>query len=300
MAKGGRADFADLLDSTGANSTVDGHNAPVAREQAPRPHVPDGKPLEISLEDLIGNPLNPREKVNVDDLASIAEIQLQPALIVDRGTFLKLWPDLESHLGSAKYVVVNGNRRLRAAHEYGRTTLEVVIKNEVAATRATLRAASLRENVERENLDVIDEARGVQALVDDCDGNGAAAGRQLGKSKMWVSQRLTLLKLAPELQAKLRAGELAVRDARELGRVPEPEQVARWAALFEKKLSRDDDSTGSKPEPRNIDATKIAKTFKKWGAGTDVLASALYTYLDGDGVTDLIEQLNQISVSNGQ
>ncbi|MGY4102018.1 ParB/RepB/Spo0J family partition protein [Nocardia sp. R16R-3T] len=300
MAKGGRADFADLLDSTGANSTVDGRNAPPAREQAPRAHVPDGKPLEISLEDLIGNPLNPREKVNVDDLASIAEIQLQPALIVDRDAFLKLWPDLKSQLGSAKYVVVNGNRRLRAAHEYGRTTLEVVIKNEVAATRATLRAASLRENVERENLDVIDEARGVQALVEDCDGNGAAAGRQLGKSKMWVSQRLTLLKLAPELQAKLRAGELAVRDARELGRVPEPEQVARWAALLEKKLSGDDDSGGSRSEPQSIDAVKIAKTLKKWGAGTNVLASALYTHLDQDGVSDLIEQLNQISASSDQ
>ncbi|WP_280405553.1 ParB/RepB/Spo0J family partition protein [Nocardia brasiliensis] len=259
----------------------------------------DGRALEILLKDLVANPLNPREIVKVDDLASIAEIQLQPVLIVERQAFLKLWPELESELGTAKYVVINGCRRLLAAHEFGRTTLEVVIKNEVAATRATLRAASLRENVQRENLDVLDEAKGVQGLVEDCEGNGAAAGRQLGKTKMWVSQRLALLKLTPELQAKLRAGELAVREARELGRVPAEEQVARWEAQFKKVVDGEPDNS-AKPAPakRGVDAVKIAKTFKKWGAGTSLLASALYAHLDQSGVHDLIEQLNQMATSN--
>ncbi|MBF6137826.1 ParB/RepB/Spo0J family partition protein [Nocardia otitidiscaviarum] len=305
MARGGRADFSDLVDSTGENSPVDGRKAPPrssalsgrsSKDEWDQTPVRDGRALEIALKDLVANPLNPREIVKVDDLASIAEIQLQPVLIVDREAFLKLWPELESELGSAKYVVINGCRRLQAAHEFGRTTLEVVIKNEVAASRATLRAASLRENVQRENLDVLDEAKGVQALVADCEGNGAAAGRQLGKTKMWVSQRLALLKLTPELQAKLRAGELAVREARELGRVPAEEQVARWEAQF-KKVVEGESEESAKPAPsrRGIDAVKIAKTFKKWGVGTSLLAPALYAHLDQSGVHELIEELKQIA-----
>ncbi|WP_246003240.1 ParB/RepB/Spo0J family partition protein [Nocardia tenerifensis] len=253
------------------------------------------------MSDLVANPLNPREKIDVSDLASIAEIQLQSALVVDRVAFLKIFPELEAQLGTAKYVVINGCRRLEAAREYGRSTLECVIKNVVAATRATLRAASIRENVERDNLDVIEEANAVRDLVADCGGNGAAAGRTLGKSKMWVSQRLAILNLTAELQAKLRAGELAIREARALGRVPAEEQVARWRTQLEQK---ENDKAGEQPEPtkptaRPVDAVKMAKAFKKWGAGTETLASALYTHLDRTGVEDLIEQLKLIS-SNSQ
>ncbi|WP_280343755.1 ParB/RepB/Spo0J family partition protein [Nocardia neocaledoniensis] len=298
--RGGRANLADLVGSTGKNSTVDGVNARASSPaKGPTPEVVvNGAPLEIKLEDLVANPLNPREIMDVDDLASIIEIQLQPALIIGREAYLKLWPELESELGDAKYVVINGCRRLEAARKFGRTTLECVRKDEVADSRASLRAASIRENVERENLDVIEEAKAVEALVSDCEGNGARAGQILGKTKMWVSQRRALLKLTPELQAKLRAGELAIREARELGRVPAEEQVARWKAQLEKKEREQAGETSeSNTSRRDVDTVKIVKTLKKWDADTTVLASALFVHLDRGGVHELIEQLNQMATS---
>ncbi len=69
-------------------------------------------------------------------------------------------------------------------------------------------------------------------------GRADMAAEHLRKSKTWVSQRLGLLKLAPDLQLALRRGDLAIREARALAQVPLEQQVIRWNA----------DATGPTPE----------------------------------------------------
>lgn len=274
---GRRVNFAELAASTGTNSVVDG-----ARQ--PKLAAPAGA-REVPLADLAPNPRNPRHRIDVSDLESIRELQLQPALVVTRAVYLQLWPEDADALGAAKYVVINGCRRLLAAQTYGRTTLEVVMKNEVARDRATLRAAAIRENVDREDLDVIEEADAVEALVRDA-GTAAAAAQALGKTEAWVSQRRALLKLAPELQDKLRAGELAIRVARSLAQVPLEQQVERWQAQL---AERDPASTTA--QPRAMDAARIAKAVAKWQAEPSVLAAGLAAHLDRDSLETLVDEL---------
>ena len=184
----------------------------------------------VALDQLAPNPRNPREDLgDLEDLRSIAELQLQACLAVTREAYLRIWPEDEPLLGAGvRHVVVNGCRRYAAAVRFGRDTLEISVKDEVAASREALLAASIQENIDRRDFDVLEEARAVEAMVAACEGSGVVAARRLNRSPGWISQRRALLELAPELQSRLRAGDLAVRDARRLARVPLAEQVAAW------------------------------------------------------------------------
>ena len=123
-----------------------------------------GMSRSVPLRDLVTNPHNPRDSVgDLDELASIAEFQLQPVVAVTRDAFQKLYPDTAV---SARWVVIIGNRRLAAAHKFGRPELDVVIKDELAKDPATLLTAVIAENVDRSGFDVIEEAKAVQRLVD--------------------------------------------------------------------------------------------------------------------------------------
>ena len=120
----------------------------------------------MPLSDLTPNPRNPRDDVgNLEDLASIADMQLQPAVVVTAKAFQQLYPD---DTIDTRYVVINGCRRLAAAHKFGRTDLEIVVNDNVARDRVTLISASIAENVDRQDFDVIEEARAVETLVQEC------------------------------------------------------------------------------------------------------------------------------------
>ena len=279
MARGQRINLADLANSVGDKSPVDSH--PHNRDDAPGRYVP--------LADLTANPRNPRDGIgDLSDLASIVDIQLQPALAVTRDAFLKLYP--QDEIGT-KFVVINGCRRLAAAREYGRDNLAVVVNNDVARDRITLISASIAENVDRQDFDVIEEARAVESLVAECRTTEEAAER-LHKTKGWVSQRRALLKLAPELQSALRRGELAIREARSLARVPLAEQVARWQAVLERNDAEQERGAASKPPTRSRVISSAIADFK---TKPEQLANALRTYLGTDGVERLVELLSQSS-----
>ena len=144
---GARASLADLIDVVGDKSPVDGGQTKRAAAVSP---------TSAPLADLVANPRNPRVGLgDLSDLASIAAIQLQSVLVVSRAAYLLLYPEDEKELGAARWVVVNGCRRLGAAHLYGRADLEIVVKDEVADSRALLLAVSITENVAREGFDVL-------------------------------------------------------------------------------------------------------------------------------------------------
>ncbi|MFZ0718180.1 ParB/RepB/Spo0J family partition protein, partial [Mycobacterium sp.] len=190
---------------------------------------------------------------------------------------------------TTRFVVINGCRRLAAAHKYGRTDLAVVINDDIARDRVTLISASIAENVDRQDFDVIEEAKAVEALVKEC-GSGIEAATRLRKTQAWVSQRRALLELAPQLQTALRRGELAIRDARSLARVPLEQQVVRWQAAQEKKNDggvHHDLSDKRSPRPSRI----IAKALSEFNSQPQLLADALRTHLGPDGVKTLLAVL---------
>lgn len=276
MARGSRTSLASLASAVGENS-------PVERTPDPMP-----TPVTAALADLVANPRNPRDDLgDLGDLSSIVETQLQPALVVSRQAYLKLYPADAEDLGAARWVVVNGCRRYAAACKFGRTDLDIVVKDEIAQDRATLLAAAITENIGRRDFDVIEEAKAIELLVAEC-GRAESVATRLGKTPGWVSQRRSLLKLAPELQSALRRGELALRLARSLAKVPPEDQVNAWQG------QRDDGGSDEKPAPKPqapVDSARVLRTFRRLEADASVLAEALRSYLDEGGMHELLEAL---------
>src|ERR1700682_3561430 len=277
MARGGRTNLASLVDGVGEHSAVD-QMAAVASRTAP-------------LADLTPNPRNPRDDLgDLSNLESIADMQLQPAVVVTKGAYLKLYPD--DRIGT-RFVVINGCRRLAAAHKFGRTDLDIVVNDEIARDRLTLISASIAENVDRQDFDVIEEAKAVETLVREC-GSADGAAERLRKTKSWVSQRRSLLELAPELQTALRRGELALRDARALARVPAWEQVSRWEKALAKQDKKDDAGDESPPGDRPVPPSRIvAKALREFDHNPERLADALHGYLGSAGVHKLLALLTE-------
>ena len=302
--KGGRANFASLVGAVGDNSPVD-------RKRTPSPKTVSAEPVDgrfmadVPLDRLVANPRNPRDEVgDLSDLATIADRQLQPGTAVSRAAWLKLWPEDEAEIGPAQYVMVNGNRRLAAATKYGRGGLDVVVRDSIAVSRGEILWAATSENIDRRDFDVLEEARAVELMVGEF-GSADAAATKLGRSKGWVSQRRALLKLAPELQAALRAGDLAIRHARSLAKVPLEEQVAAWEAAQNPdadKGTAEPEPTESKPkapEPQDPKepaadiepADKVVQALKKLGVDPAVLAAAVRKHYSNDEQRTLVDAL---------
>jgi ParB family chromosome partitioning protein len=294
MSRGGVKTFDALVDEVGDNSAVDGSARPAV--VAPR----SGMSRSVPLRDLVGNPHNPRDSVgDLNELASLVEFQLQPVVAVTRAAFEKLYPDTAV---SARWVVIIGNRRLAAAHKFGRPELDVVIKDELAKDAATLLTAAIAENVDRKGFDVIEEAKAVQRLVD-LYGSADLAADHLRKSKTWVSQRRALLGLAPDLQEATRRGDLAIREARTLARVPLEQQVAKWNAGRGANPGRGD-GDGSSPQgsgdpspgrgATSHSLRSVTKALRKFETEPHTLASALREELGESGTKTLVNQLRKL------
>src|ERR1700755_3595921 len=105
MARGQRTNLASLANTVGNHSPVD--------------QIAQMSSRAASLADLTPNPRNPRDDLgDLSDLESIADMQLQPAVVVTKGAYLALYPQDSIQ---TRFVVINGCRRLAAAHKYGRT-----------------------------------------------------------------------------------------------------------------------------------------------------------------------------------
>ncbi|MFX1787222.1 ParB/RepB/Spo0J family partition protein [Prescottella equi] len=306
MARGGRANFASLVGSVGDNSPVDRKKPlpkPKAASGAAETEPVDGQFLpDVPLDHLVANPRNPRDDVgDLSDLSTIAERQLQPGTAVSRRAWLALWPDDTDSIGAAKYIVVNGNRRLAAAAKFGREGLDVVVRDSIAVSRGEILWAATSENIDRRDFDVLEEAKAVELMVSEF-GSADATAAKLGRSKGWVSQRRALLKLAPELQAALRAGDLAIRQARSLAKVPLAEQVAAWEAAQDGgPVKKPATEAPEKPEPEHASvpteqveaADKIVRTLKKLGADPVMLAAAVrkhYTDAERRSLVDALAE----------
>ncbi|KPN46202.1 ParB/RepB/Spo0J family partition protein [Mycobacterium intracellulare] len=270
MARGKRTSLAALAGDVGDHSPVE---QPAAA----------GPPRSAPLTQLTANPRNPREDLgDLTDLASIADMQLQPAVVVNAAAYRALYPEDRITTG---YVVINGCRRLAAAHKYGRHDLDIVVNDGIARDRITLISAAITENVDRQDFDVIEEARAVEALVTEC-GRADLAAQRLRKTDGWVSQRRALLKLAPELQTALRRGELAIREARSLARVPLEQQVARWRAALDKQESNNSTPSDT-PAPAPSRSRMISAALAKFDAHPNLLVDALRACLGPEGIRRL-------------
>jgi ParB family transcriptional regulator, chromosome partitioning protein len=157
--------------------------------------------LEINL--IKNNPLQPRRKY---DEAKLEELK---ASIKEKGI---LQPILVRPAGNG-YEVIAGERRLRAARALGLTQVPVVVKN---ATDREALVLALVENIQRAELNAIEEAQGFKRLIEDFSFTQESVATSVGKDRSTITNLLRLLKLPVEIQDYVADGRLSMGHARAL------------------------------------------------------------------------------------
>ncbi len=200
--------------------------------------------LELPLDAIHSNPRQPRRRFEPEattGLASSLRLQgvLQPVVVRPRP--------------SGGYELIAGERRWRAAREAGLATLPAVVRE--TDDRETL-LLSLVENVAREDLSPVEEARAYAALVDEFELSLGDVAERVGRSKAGVSNRLRLLELPEEVLWMLARGELTEGHARAALAVPDDAarlRLARRAArdgLTVRATERAAQENGARRRPR--------------------------------------------------
>ncbi|MER6958179.1 ParB/RepB/Spo0J family partition protein [Streptomyces sp. NPDC000618] len=193
-------------------------------------------PTQLSPHRISLNPDNPRSKLgDLTDLAgSLATHgQKQAITVMNRDAYVKVNPEREADLeADATHVVIDGSSRLAAAREAGLTTVKVMVSDDEGTTAEELLESALVANIHRQDLEELDEARALHRLLA-IHGSQRALAKRLHRSQGWVSQRLALLNLTPELQARI--GKEPIDLLRAVGNKPADQQEA---ALEELKAER--------------------------------------------------------------
>jgi ParB family chromosome partitioning protein len=169
------------------------------------------------------NPKNPRRDFRAEDLDELAQ-SLKSHGIVQ--------PIVVRPSAGGRYEIIAGERRWRAAQRAGLHDVPVTILD--VSDREALELAIV-ENVQRSDLNAVEEARGYQALIEEFEYSQAALGETIGKSRVHVTNTLRLLKLPPSVLALLEEGTLTAGHGRALLGAPDPEALAR--TVVRKNLS---------------------------------------------------------------
>jgi ParB family chromosome partitioning protein len=165
----------------------------------PRPEV---GLRELSIQLIRPNPAQPRSEFAEDALTALSRS------IAARGV---LQPIVVRPLPGGTYELVAGERRLRAAGLAGLDTIPAVVRETDEGDRLEL---ALIENMAREDLNPIEEARALATLVDDLGLSKEEIGRRVGRSRPVISNMIRMLELPDEVLAMVERGELSAGHAR--------------------------------------------------------------------------------------
>ncbi|MEU5088363.1 ParB/RepB/Spo0J family partition protein [Streptomyces sp. NPDC021356] len=199
-------------------------------------------PARLPVARISPNPENPR--TTLGDLSELAGSlqehgQKQAITVMNRDAYLKANPDREKDLEpDTTHVVVDGSSRLAAAREAGLTHLHVMVDDEQGSDGDAILESALVANIHRNDLDPLDEARALQRLLA-IHGSQVKLAKRLRKSQGWVSQRLALLNLSPQLQAAV--GAEPVELLRAVAKEPQERQEAALEELKAERLRREAD-----------------------------------------------------------
>ncbi len=189
-----------------------------------------GSPTELRLTQLRPGKYQPRTRMDEGSLYELAESIksqgiMQPVLV-------RPVPD-EQGTG-VDYEIIAGERRVRAAALAGLDVVPVLVKDvpdEAAAVMALI------ENIQREDLNPLEEAQGLQRLIGEFNLTHEQAAQAVGRSRSAASNLMRLLNLAEPVQQSLLAGDLDMGHARALLSLPAAQQVMTGQEIVAKKLS---------------------------------------------------------------
>lgn len=161
------------------------------------------KVYNVPVSKIIPNPDQPRKTFNEESLIELADSVrnhgiIQPLVVKKKG---------------GDYVIIAGERRYRAATMVGLTEVPVIIKD---YDEAQTREISLIENLQREDLNAIEEAEAVRELMETYGLTQEEVARKLGKARPSIANSLRLLNLTPEVKSYVKSGKLSAGHARAL------------------------------------------------------------------------------------
>ncbi len=206
------------------------------------------KGLGLGLEALLGPKVSDAPKAEAGTptslpLGALRTGKYQPRTRMDEGSLYELAESIKSQgvmqpilvrPVDGGYEIIAGERRFRAARLAGLDAVPVLVKpvaDEAAAVMALI------ENIQREDLNPLEEAQGLQRLVSEFQLTHEQAAQAVGRSRSAASNLLRLLNLADPVQQMLLAGDIDMGHARALLSLPAAEQVMAAQEIAAKKLS---------------------------------------------------------------
>ncbi|WP_459616289.1 ParB/RepB/Spo0J family partition protein [Bordetella sp. 2513F-2] len=205
-----------------------GADAPVLDSMGKAPAKPEGPPSVLPVARMRAGKYQPRTRMDEGALAELAEsIRTQGIM----------QPILVRALGDeapGEYEIIAGERRFRAAQLAGLKEVPVLVR-EVADENAAVMA--LIENIQREDLNPLEEAHGVRRLLDEFGLTHEQAAQAIGRSRSATSNLLRLLNLAAPVQTMLLAGDIDMGHARALLSVDAATQIQLANHIIAKRLS---------------------------------------------------------------
>lgn len=221
--------------------------------------VPKNKQIQdIELDKIVPNRYQPRREFSDDSIKELAETLdkdglLQPIVVREDG---------EDH-----YEIIAGERRYRAAKSLGWETIPAIVKNMDDDQAASL---ALIENLQREDLNPIDEAKAYTNLMKLNDLTQTALAKNMGKSQSYVANKLRLLKLDDDVQKALIEGKITARHGRALLNLSEDDQERVLKEIEEKglnvkqteEIAKDVDAYFN-PKPKETKRERVVKRIPK-------------------------------------
>lgn len=181
---------------------------------------------EIEVAKIKPNPFQPRETFDPIALAELKQ-SISANGVIQPITVRQVM---------SGYELIAGERRLRAVSELGHERIPAYVLD--VKTDREMIELSLIENIQRENLNAIDEANGYQTLISQCDLTQDEVARRVGKDRSTITNFLRLLKLPAKIQESLIADEITQGHARALLGLEEPaEMLTIWQEALQKKYS---------------------------------------------------------------
>ncbi len=167
---------------------------------------PMSEMTEVRLENIIPNPTQPRRTFDDESLAELAESirtlgLIQPITVKAEGD---------------KYLIISGERRWRAAGLAGLESVPAYLRD---VDDTDLHAMALVENIQRQDLNAIEVALGLQRLIDECGLTQDALADKVGKKRSTVANYMRLLKLPEEVQLAVKEGVISMGHAKAIAAV---------------------------------------------------------------------------------
>ena len=190
-----------------------------------RPKTDGLSVTQIALDDLTPGQYQPRTKMHKSTLEELSQS------IKEQGV---LQPLIVRRLASGRFEIVVGERRWRASQLAGIATVPAIVKDLNNDETAKI---ALIENLQREDLNALDQARGLFRLQREFNLSQEDLASSVGKSRSTVTNLLRLLRLTPEVQTFLEEGKIEMGHARSLLTLDESEQISIAEQVIAESLS---------------------------------------------------------------